>query len=267
MSAGQGTAPELVPAGLPALRLLEDQAEAFVRAAKAPSTLRAYRSDWDHFFGWSRQHTLSALPASPETVALYLTALAATHRPATMTRRLTAITKAHAIAGHPSPATPAYAGDGATNQSAAADGGRPADGGRFARSSGCYPEIRAVLQALSSSTLSLLMVATLLWGGCISCPQFFMFPTTAKAEKSCCQKKGQCERPTKTAPAKECKRMPLEAQGFASADAQLAVVAVLPATIELAPVSNRSSESPHPAAPLSEHSPPDLNVLHATFLI
>ena len=98
MSAGQGTAPELVAAALPApaMRLLENQAEAFVRAAKAPSTLRAYRSDWDHFTGWCRQHTLCPLPASPETIALYLTALAATHRPATMTRRLTAISKAHA---------------------------------------------------------------------------------------------------------------------------------------------------------------------------
>jgi integrase len=36
---------------------------------------------------------------------LYLTAMAATHRPATMTRRLTAITKAHQIAGYASPAT------------------------------------------------------------------------------------------------------------------------------------------------------------------
>ena len=105
MSAGQASAPELVSPELPALRLLEDQAEAFVRAAKAPSTLRAYRSDWDHFSGWCRQHTLCPLPATPETIALYLTALAATHRPATMTRRLTAISKAHAIAGHPSPAT------------------------------------------------------------------------------------------------------------------------------------------------------------------
>lgn len=48
---------------------------------------------------------MSALPAAAETVALYLTALAATHRPATMTRRLTAITKAHQIVGHSSPAT------------------------------------------------------------------------------------------------------------------------------------------------------------------
>ena len=88
-----------------ALALLHEQAEQFLRAAKAPSTLRAYRSDWEHFRRWCEQHTLCSLPASPETVALYLTALAATHRPATMTRRLTAITKAHQIAGQPSPAT------------------------------------------------------------------------------------------------------------------------------------------------------------------
>jgi integrase len=88
-----------------ALRMLQRQAEEFVRAAKAPATLRAYRSDWNHFTRWCEQHTMGSLPASAETVALYLTALAATHRPATMTRRLTAITKAHQIAGHPSPAT------------------------------------------------------------------------------------------------------------------------------------------------------------------
>ena len=93
------------PLSAPALALLQQQAEQFLRAAKAPSTLRAYRSDWEHFQRWCEQHSLCPLPASPETVALYLTALAATHRPATMTRRLTAITKAHQIAGEPSPAT------------------------------------------------------------------------------------------------------------------------------------------------------------------
>ena len=113
---GQGSATPAVPttveelsltgtAAAPALALLHDQAEQFVRAAKAPSTLRAYRSDWEHFQRWCQQHAVCPLPASPETVALYLTALAATHRPATMTRRLTAITKAHQIAGEPSPAT------------------------------------------------------------------------------------------------------------------------------------------------------------------
>jgi site-specific recombinase XerD len=92
-------------AATPALRWLHNQAEQFVRAAKAPATLRAYRSDWEHFQGWCQQHTFCSLPASPETVALYLTALAATHRPSTMNRRLTAITKAHQIAGFPSPST------------------------------------------------------------------------------------------------------------------------------------------------------------------
>ena len=116
MTRGQGSAAEPVPtttaqlsvtgtAAAPALALLHGQAQEFVRAAKAPSTLRAYRSDWDHFTRWCTAHSLSPLPASPETVALYLTALAATHRPATMTRRLTAITKAHQVAGEKSPAT------------------------------------------------------------------------------------------------------------------------------------------------------------------
>lgn len=84
---------------------LVQQAAAFARAAKAPSTLRAYAADWAHFLDWCGSQDRSALPASPETVALYLTALASTHRPATITRRLTAITKAHQAKGLPSPAT------------------------------------------------------------------------------------------------------------------------------------------------------------------
>jgi integrase len=45
------------------------------------------------------------MPASPETVALYLTALAADHKPASLQRKLTSITKAHLAAGFPSPAS------------------------------------------------------------------------------------------------------------------------------------------------------------------
>lgn len=81
------------------------QAAAFARAAKAPSTLRAYAADWRHFVAWCEDREVSALPSTSETVALYLTSLAATHRPATITRRLTAITKAHQANGLSSPAT------------------------------------------------------------------------------------------------------------------------------------------------------------------
>ena len=105
---------DLAPSGaLPDTALGEErlhaQARAFLRASKAPSTLRAYRSDWQHFSAWCDRRTVPSLPAAPETVALYLVALADTHRPATLTRRLTSIAKAHATAGHLNPASTRHA--------------------------------------------------------------------------------------------------------------------------------------------------------------
>ena len=51
-------------------------ANQFIRAAKAPATVRAYAADWRHFTAWCTEHDLSALPATPDTVALYLADLA-----------------------------------------------------------------------------------------------------------------------------------------------------------------------------------------------
>jgi site-specific recombinase XerD len=84
---------------------LAGQAHGFMEAAKAPNSRRAYRSDWRHFESWCRSHGLASLPAMPETVALYLTALASDHKPATLQRKLTSITKAHQAAGCPTPAS------------------------------------------------------------------------------------------------------------------------------------------------------------------
>jgi hypothetical protein len=121
-----------------------------------------------------------------------------------------------------------------------------------------------VIRALFSSALSFLLIVTLMWGGCISCPQFFMFPTV---EKSCCRKSGQCERPAKNAPVKECKRMPLEPQGFTSAHAELAA-AVLPVnSFYLLRVLTPARVVICTETPQVEHPPPDLNVLNSTFLI
>ena len=89
----------------PALRPLASP-QAYIHAAKAPATLRAYQADWRHFFAWCQARTLSALPATPETVALYLTDSSATLRPGTLNRRLTSINKVHRAAGHPAPALP-----------------------------------------------------------------------------------------------------------------------------------------------------------------
>ena len=101
------------PSGAPPARLAPDSAELarltgqarqYIGAAKSDSTLRAYRSDWHHFQQWCGDKGLCPLPAAPETVAFYLAETASTHRPSTLSRRLTSINKVHRAAGHAAPA-------------------------------------------------------------------------------------------------------------------------------------------------------------------
>ena len=83
------------------LEQLADQASRYVEAAKAEATVRAYRSDWAEFCAWADHRGLEALPASPETVALYLVELAEVAKASTIARRLSSISQAHEAAGHP----------------------------------------------------------------------------------------------------------------------------------------------------------------------
>jgi len=94
---------------LVAVQDAHEKAREFVHAAKAPSTVRAYRSDWRDFKTWCAASGLTSMPAAPETVALYLAARADTLKPATLGRRLAAIAKAHQAAGHDSPASMRHA--------------------------------------------------------------------------------------------------------------------------------------------------------------
>jgi integrase len=91
------------------LRRTAAQATAFAANAQAHNTTRAYRADWADWTTWCSDRDLVALPAAPETVALYLTDLIGRGRkPATLARRLVAIAKAHELAGHdPSPTSSA----------------------------------------------------------------------------------------------------------------------------------------------------------------
>src|SRR5687768_6656775 len=79
------------------------RASDFIDQSKAASTVRAYRADWSHFTSWCHAHGQSPLPATPETVALYVTDLSTTHKPGTLTRRMSAISQAHQIAGFVTP--------------------------------------------------------------------------------------------------------------------------------------------------------------------
>ncbi|MDQ3611471.1 MAG: hypothetical protein M4D85_07710, partial [Actinomycetota bacterium] len=83
-------------------RLVTELAD-LLEQSTAASTRRAYTSDWASFRDWTERHQLSALPADPRTVALYVTAQQERLRPATLLRRLSAINLAHRTAAHPSP--------------------------------------------------------------------------------------------------------------------------------------------------------------------
>ena len=85
---------------------LEDQARSFARDSRAESTWRAYESDLADFRTWcaERASPVEPLPATPATVVLYITALAAKGRkPSTIRRRLASISVAHQVAGFETP--------------------------------------------------------------------------------------------------------------------------------------------------------------------
>jgi site-specific recombinase XerD len=91
-----------VPAAL-ALGAAEQRVRDYVSQAKAPNTLRAYAADWRHFTGWCQERGREALPAAPVTVSLYLAELAAVARVSTLTRRVSALSQAHQLAGFEPP--------------------------------------------------------------------------------------------------------------------------------------------------------------------
>ncbi len=76
----------------------------YITAARAPNTLRGYRSDWAEFRTWCGGGGVDPLPAAASTITGYLSMLAeAGAKVGTMSRRLSAIKFAHRAADHPDP--------------------------------------------------------------------------------------------------------------------------------------------------------------------
>jgi site-specific recombinase XerD len=76
----------------------------FARAEKSENSRRAYRSDFQLFRGWCEARKLSPLPASPATLAAFLTCEATRgSRPSSIARRVAGIRHAHLLAGHEPP--------------------------------------------------------------------------------------------------------------------------------------------------------------------
>jgi hypothetical protein len=125
-------------------------------------------------------------------------------------------------------------------------------------------KIEGVFRGFASSVLSLVVVATFLWGGCVSCEQYFMFPGK---HQPCCNKSGQCERPGKNSPQPEkqdCNRLAFQR----NAPAGVPLPAVLPTPIAPILVEVSAFLVRIPALDIPpDPSPPDSQALNATFLI
>jgi len=81
-----------------------DAARRYIEASRSEATRRAYASDWRIFTAWADSRGLTALPASPDTVCLFLASQAESGvKAATLSRRMASIRLAHTSAGQEPP--------------------------------------------------------------------------------------------------------------------------------------------------------------------
>lgn len=83
--------------------VLADRVNELRQASKAENTRRAYLSDWRAWETWCLAHGLDPLPAHPGTVCAYLAHQADRVKVSTLRRHLATVSKAHELAGVPSP--------------------------------------------------------------------------------------------------------------------------------------------------------------------
>lgn len=70
---------------------------------RSPNTLTAYASDWKHFGVWCAGAGRQALPATPDTIALYVAEMLDTFKVSSVERHVAAIRFKHVEAQHKSP--------------------------------------------------------------------------------------------------------------------------------------------------------------------
>jgi site-specific recombinase XerD len=81
-----------------------EYARAYLDAAVAPATRRAYESDWRLFSAWCVDRGLTPMPATSDTVVRYVIGEIERGRTvATLLRRLSSVATAHRAAGYESP--------------------------------------------------------------------------------------------------------------------------------------------------------------------
>jgi hypothetical protein len=127
---------------------------------------------------------------------------------------------------------------------------------------------KRVLKKIASFGMATVLMATLLWGGCLSCAQYFMFPSMGA--KACCTPSGECkDRPSRPSSQEECRIQPLalaQAPTTPERGSTLSSFAALPALATKSTVALRLGVWDK-AFPANLTSPPDLCLLHSVLRI
>ena len=71
-----------------------------IRSSKSANTIRAYKSDFNHFVEFCKKNNFKPLPADPKTVSFYITHLSSNSKVSTLKRRLASISVIHKLKGH-----------------------------------------------------------------------------------------------------------------------------------------------------------------------
>jgi site-specific recombinase XerD len=71
-----------------------------IRSSKSVNTIRAYKSDFNHFVDFCKKNNFKPLPADPKIVSFYITHLSSNSKVSTLKRRLASISVIHKIKGH-----------------------------------------------------------------------------------------------------------------------------------------------------------------------
>jgi site-specific recombinase XerD len=71
-----------------------------IRSSKSINTIRAYKSDFNHFVNFCKKNNFKPLPADPKIVSFYITDLSSSSKVSTLKRRLASISVIHKLKGH-----------------------------------------------------------------------------------------------------------------------------------------------------------------------
>ena len=71
-----------------------------IRSSKSVNTIRAYKSDFNHFIEFCKKNSFKSLPTEPKVVSFYLTHLSGSSKVSTLKRRLASISVVHKLKGY-----------------------------------------------------------------------------------------------------------------------------------------------------------------------